>query len=80
MEQKYLSTKEYAKLTGMSEPALRRNVKAGKIPNGTKVGGRYKFVLPIGDDDSLRANEEVIRAIEHIANGYIELLNILKNK
>lgn len=80
MEQKYLSTKEYAKLTGMSESALRRNVKAGKIQNGTKVGGRYRFVLPIDDDDSLKTDKEVIRAIEHITNGYIELLNILKNK
>ena len=80
MQQRFLSTKEYSLLTGISEATLRRNFNSGKIPNATKIGGRIKFVVPIDDNSLVTKEDEIVRAIEHISNGYIELLNILKNK
>ena len=82
MKHKYLSVKEYSELTGIPEYTLRRNFNKGKLKNAEKLGGRIKFILSVEEEDDLIKSEkinEITRAIEHISNGYNELLYILKS-
>lgn len=82
MEQRYISVKEYSKMTKMAEATIRRNCRLKKLPNSEKIGGKWVIVLPPDEpsaQQSILKNEAVVEAISHIADGYNELLFAIKN-
>lgn len=82
MAQKYLTIKEYSKLTHISENTLRTNFRAGKLKNATKIGGRIKIIVDFDEEakeSGKLKQEKLAKAYADVANAYNELALIIKN-
>lgn len=60
---KYLSARQYSKLSGMGEEEVKRQCRTGKIPCKMTEGGYYK--IPVYDDAvSIEQYEKVLQEKE----------------
>ena len=82
MSQKYLTTNEYAELTGISPNYLRKMAKEGRIANCTYVAGCRRFVVTEEEHPTaptLKLTPEVIESLKEVTLS-INKLTILLEK
>lgn len=46
---KYYTTAELAKIQGISERGIRKQIEAGKYPNAKKKAIKYEWIIPASD-------------------------------
>ena len=82
MTQEFLTIKEYAAKTGISESTLYRNFRKGNLPNAVKIGGVIRIIDWIDDKPSeflIQNKEGITQAIRQVRNGCNVLLDIIEN-
>lgn len=67
-DRKYLSPKEFARLSGLSEVTVRRYLKAGQLPHAQPGGERGRILIPRDALTGLQPPSEPQETQEHVTS------------